>query len=261
MPRRNVISLDSSDDESADIMSFTSGSPSRASSRSRSRSPVVRSRSTSRSVSRASSRASSSAPRRFQFNAKSLFGTYSQAPDLSREIIRDFYLGLGCDQYLIGKESHQDGGTHFHVYIKWANSFRTRNVRHFDINGYHPNISKPRNERALFEYITKEDPEPLANFSPSEKKKSRNETWSEILETTTKEEFYSKSRELAPADYVLNHERLEYFANKHFNRVVPQYEPPADQVFYPIPEMDQWFQENLVNVRICINILCVLSHT
>ncbi|KAG0161886.1 hypothetical protein DFQ30_005030, partial [Apophysomyces sp. BC1015] len=53
-------------------------------------------------------------PSNFQFHAKSLFGTYSQVDNLSKEIIKDFFINLGVKEYIVAQENHQDGGIHFH---------------------------------------------------------------------------------------------------------------------------------------------------
>lgn len=83
---------------------------------------------------------------KFSFQAKNVGLTYSQCPlDMSEMEIG--IAGLkgalaNYDKLLIGQEKHQDGATHYHVYIHWPNKVKTKDVRAFDIEGYHPNVRR-----------------------------------------------------------------------------------------------------------------------
>lgn|SRR6266566_3415382 len=250
MSSRNVrkyldLTAGCSDDSGSESDSFSVSpsvvpSGSRSVSRSRSRSPTPRSRPNR-----------SNREKRFDWNAIQIFATYSQAPDLTREIIRDWYLKEGAVEYVVGQEAHEDGGKHFHVYAKFEKKKRTRNPRYFDINGYHPNVSAPRSVKACFEYCTKDDENPLSNFVPGEKKKDANTRWGEILDgAADRKAFFELVRKEFPKDYVLNHEKLEYFVTKHYPEPEDEYERPDQEVpFHPLPEMEQWAKDNLEQVR------------
>lgn len=76
----------------------------------------------------------------YRFNRKVGFFTYSRAENLTKEIIRDFYVDIdpNCD-YLIAQEKHEDGGKHFHCMIKFSKKLDKKNSRWNDIMGYHCN--------------------------------------------------------------------------------------------------------------------------
>jgi len=43
-------------------------------------------------------------------------------------------------------------------------------------------------------------------------------TWGDCLTATTRSEFFELIRERFPRDYVLQHQRIEYFADKHYGK-------------------------------------------
>jgi len=49
-------------------------------------------------------------------------------------------LGANLKEYIIAQENHKDEGIHFHVYLRLKTPIKSRNVRFFDLNGYHPNV-------------------------------------------------------------------------------------------------------------------------
>jgi hypothetical protein len=108
----------------------------------------------------------------FQLKSKRLFLTYSQADSLTKDVI-DLHLRIlfqpeFLNDLIIARETHQDGGQHFHVAIDYEQPFRTRNPRVFDINGIHPNIKSVRNAaefKKVLNYISKEDPDVNRGFN------------------------------------------------------------------------------------------------
>ena len=64
--------------------------------------------------------------------------------------------------------------------------------------------------------------------------------WGEIINESPDEgEFFNLVRENYPRDFVLQHERLEYFARKHFARPVIEYKP--DFTDFTIPsDLEEW---------------------
>lgn len=80
--------------------------------------------------------------KKFEFQAKSVCLTYSQADNLTKGLILEAAKKWGIVKYVIGQEEHQDGHPHFHCYFTFPVRLHTRNKRYFDINGYHPKIKK-----------------------------------------------------------------------------------------------------------------------
>lgn len=76
-------------------------------------------------------------------NSKYLLLTYSQCNGLDEWAVSDMLSGLGAE-CIIAREDHQDGGTHLHAFVDFNRKFRSRDVRIFDVGGFHPNISPSR---------------------------------------------------------------------------------------------------------------------
>ncbi len=92
------------------------------------------------------------------YHWKAFFLTYAQAEGLTKETIFDwFHANEGSiNKLLVGSERHADGGKHFHVYIQFTERKRLRNIRKWDIGGYHPNIQKVRSEKKCKDYCIKD---------------------------------------------------------------------------------------------------------
>lgn len=102
-------------------------------------------------------------PTRFQLRAKNVALTYPQC-DMDKRACYDA-LRLLCGDNLVGlivaAERHADGNPHLHCYLRFLETFSTRDPRHFDLDGHHPNAQSCRSPRAWIRYCFKEDPEPL----------------------------------------------------------------------------------------------------
>jgi len=99
----------------------------------------------------------------FRLQAKHVLLTFSQCTLTKDQLFDHFSSFRELDHILVAQELHQDGNTHFHCYVSFHSKPNIRNERHFDFNGFHPNIAIRPKKRAI-EYATKEDKEPKANF-------------------------------------------------------------------------------------------------
>ena len=73
-------------------------------------------------------------------NRRYVLLTYSQAgPEFDYWAVVDMLSSHGAE-CIIGRESHADGGTHFHVFVDFGRLFSTRKTNVFDVGGHHPNI-------------------------------------------------------------------------------------------------------------------------
>lgn len=83
----------------------------------------------------------------FRVNRKAFGLTYSAPTTADAQPITSWdeilaymdTLGTGYD-YIIGEELHENGKTHWHVYVKFGHVIDSINPRLFDILGVHPNI-------------------------------------------------------------------------------------------------------------------------
>ena len=97
---------------------------------------------------------------KFNLSAKQVFLTYPQAEGLTKKKILDHVKGkfkVAISKYVIGEETHRDGGIHFHCYFKWEKKIRVRDARGFDVEGKHPNIKTcKKNPTGVIEYCMKD---------------------------------------------------------------------------------------------------------
>lgn len=109
----------------------------------------------------------------FRLQANRVFLTYPQAT-CSKQALFDFLStltsagdgqGIPVARCLVAQEAHEDGGIHFHCYVEFNRKVDVRNERLFDFEENHPNIQKVRSKQNVIDYCTKDDQEPLANFS------------------------------------------------------------------------------------------------
>lgn len=92
----------------------------------------------------------------FEYNAEHFLLTYSQCGDLDEWAVLDKISSLG-GECIIGRESHANGGTHLHAFVKFERKFRSRRADIFDVDGCHPNINRSwGNPEGGFDYATKD---------------------------------------------------------------------------------------------------------
>ena len=171
-------------------------------------------------------------PSRFNFNQKSAYLTYPNC-SLSKERVKDFFVPFGMKEYAICKELHQNGEPHIHALIIFDKKFHTRNCRVFDIDGHHPNIQGCRSKNDTFRYIRK-DGDFITNIGFKR-------TYGDLMrENDTGEDFMKAAKREMPRDYVLNHEKLEYFCNKNDRAERELYQPRYEDFPNELPEMVAW---------------------
>lgn len=178
----------------------------------------------------------------FRIASKQLFLTYSQANNIFKERLLEFFLSKGClESYVIGEEIHEDGGEHYHCYLKYKRKIETTNERYFDYMGNHPNFqrmgSRKEDAVSVAAYCMKEDPMPLVLNPPV-----RN-TWKDALAAKTRKEFLDKVKEISPRDYILQFSKVNDFADRFYCPPKPVFEPPENPFIEP-SALEQWRMEN-----------------
>jgi len=193
----------------------------------------------------------------FRFSALRVLLTYSQVNDLTKEdVLYTLQERYGIERYTLGEEIHADGGRHIHAVLVFSDKVDSRDVTLFDINDgtkvHHPNIKPIQRGKAHLEraeqYVIKEDPVPYQNWEPKL-------SWGDLLDrAATATEFFDLCRKNYPRDYIMNLQRLEYVARKHFpncpNTIPEGWEPSYD---HSVPgELSAWeetpnpFEKSLV---------------
>lgn len=185
----------------------------------------------------------------FRFRSKHVLLTYAQCGDLDAWRVNDHLGSLGAE-CIIGREDHVDGGIHFHAFAMWERQFETRNVRLFDVDGCHPNISPVRRTpEAAYDYAIK-DGEVVAGglerpgrdqlAAPSSK-------WSEIIAATTRDEFFERVALLDPRALCVSFGNLRTYADWKYRPHPAEYVTPRGISFDTTrsPQLDEWVVDNL----------------
>jgi len=182
--------------------------------------------------------------------------TYSQCGNLDPFAIVNKLAELNAE-CIIGRESHEDGGTHLHAFVDFGRKYRSRNTNAFDVEGYHPNISPSKGRPAQgWDYATKDGDIVAGGLErPSNTRSrasgSRQEAATAIIDAQTKEELFELCRTLAPDKMLWSYPSIRAYANDRFMEQRPTYEHPADVTIdtSAYPELDRWAEENLDGFR------------
>lgn len=93
---------------------------------------------------------------RFQLNTKHVFLTYPQCDlSVSGLLARLKELCPNANYYCVSSERHESGELHRHAIMQFAEPFRTRDQRYFDVSNFHPNLQGARNPSKVREYVQK----------------------------------------------------------------------------------------------------------
>jgi len=184
----------------------------------------------------------------FDFYARYGLFTYSQSTGLDAWEVSNHFGSLGAE-CIIGREDHQDGGTHLHAFVDFEKRRRFRQSRFADVSGSHPNIvSSYGTPWDGYDYAIKdgevvagglERPEP-----PGTSIRRSDEKWSTIVAAETREDFWLLVRELAPADLAKCFNSLSKFADWQYADPEYVYDGPSatDPRFdiSEFPELGTW---------------------
>lgn len=154
----------------------------------------------------------------FRINAKGFFLTYTHCELDKQFVIDELQQKKGFADYLIARETHEDGSHHLHALIYYEREFNCRDSRFFDITldgtVYHPNIGSVRSKPAAIRYLCKEDPNPEGTLQLKRK-------WSDVLKAENKQEFYDLVKCVDPKAWVLQHQQVLSFAEQKFKEEIP----------------------------------------
>lgn len=208
-----------------------------------------------------------------RLNALRFFVTYAQVNDweVSEFTIGAFFQGLPhFDWCEVAKESHADGGTHYHVVVVFKQRFQ-RPYSAFDYEGYHPNILTIRNGGTdLYNrrhYLRKGEVEPhtpqhhaeaactyiyiphSVGTPPPYTEPSKRLDWGDILDSAASaEHFLRLVRDNQPKEYVLRNDAIKAFAQAHYSAAQNYTSPYLAESFVTPPELDEWVQECIKEV-------------
>lgn len=188
----------------------------------------------------------------FHFNARYGLFTYAQCGELDPFNLVGLFSSLGAE-CIIGREDHEDGGTHLHAFVDFGRKFRTRDTRKFDVDGHHPNVSPSRGtpERG-YDYAIKDGNVVAGGLERPENGGKKQDAWPQIVAAATVDEFWKLVSELAPRSLVCNFPSLRTYAEWRFRVEKVEYAHP-DGVHLDtrnIPGLDDWTHESLAKFEL-----------
>jgi len=177
----------------------------------------------------------------FQLNAKNVGLTYSQCTVSKEDMLAHLRTLFPDAAIRVGHELHENGGHHLHVYIQSPVPIRTRDCRFFDYSGFHPKVESVRSTRSWYDYCGKEnDVAEHGEFVLSKTKKD----WSDVFTAVTPQEAMELIKDISPRDYVLAHERCEYYVRKAFEQRIEEYVPRFDNFSTEVfPQLQEWLDQ------------------
>lgn len=148
------------------------------------------------------------ASRAYRIRTQKNFFTWSQAPNLTKDIIEAHIKECSppFKEYLIARETHQDGTPHFHMVAAYHGRVDIKNAQEkFTIGGYKPNIkpvtSAQHWNHLVDTYLNKEDDNPVGNaVSRDYVALAKKRKLSEALGAFAAEH---------PKEFVINYERIK----------------------------------------------------
>lgn len=196
----------------------------------------------------------------FQLRSKKLLLTYSQVTELQHaEFVTpsdahfDFLGRLNGppQRYRLGRESHSDGGIHFHCYAEWSSPLSTRNQSLLDYAGSHPNIQAIRTTpQRAWDYAGKDDDviHEYGSFDGADGagQSRRDSIWSDALQQTDKISFLEVIKQNAPRDYVIFNGQITAFADRTYAEAKPEYISPAIQT-HGFGILQEWLEQSRIN--------------
>lgn len=202
---------------------------------------------------------------RFRARAKAFILTFPQTTeDVQREFVdnggtfleyvqRDFTDPV-CIR--IGRESHSDGGIHFHVFLSFESPVTVSSPDAFDYFGSHGNIRSVRTTpRKVYDYVGKDDDVVYEyGTAPDETNNDSGPTsarWHDIVGCDTKESFLSAVRSQAPRDWVLSLDRILAYAEYAYPTPIREYEsPPVATAYERVPGLAGWKRQAAIGTTV-----------
>lgn len=189
----------------------------------------------------------------YRLACKHLFLTYPQCP-LSKEegleLLRPILLPFDPSYVCIASELHEDGNSHLHVLALLRRKLNTRNARYFDLGAYHGNYQAARNPSDVRDYVTK-DGNFLEEGEFEQRKRKRDEYYSEALAAQSREEAEEILRTNAPRDYFMGFGNISKCLDKVFSKTRDPYESSRKLSDFNLPSsIWDWHSESY---QVCLN--------
>lgn len=176
--------------------------------------------------------------------------TYPQCGELDPWRVMERFSSLGAE-CIIGREHHEDGGLHLHVFADFGRKFRSRKTDIFDVDGRHPNVepSKGTPEKG-YDYAIKDGDVVCGGLGRPQPSRvgdgSAVDKWTRITQAEDRDEFWQLCHELDPKAAACSFNALSKYADWRFAEVVTEYEHPRGLGFVPgdVDGRDDWVSQS-----------------
>lgn len=92
-----------------------------------------------------------------RFQGKTFLLTYAQAERIeSKEALHEHLLTFLPEKLITCRETHADGGVHYHAVLRFNTRQDFRDERRFDWQGHHPNIASVAAPKKAVQYVAKD---------------------------------------------------------------------------------------------------------
>jgi len=170
-------------------------------------------------------------------NSRYVLLTYSQCGELSPDRVVDCLSGL-AGKCIVGREHHQDGGLHLHVFCDFGRKFRCRRADVFDVDGKHPNVvpSYGTPEKG-WDYACKDgdvvggDLGRPARPSRGDLDGESDSLWCRITEAKDRDQFWELVHQYDPRAAVTSFPAISKYCDWKFAYHPPVYESPAGATY------------------------------
>ncbi|EGO20879.1 hypothetical protein SERLADRAFT_441268 [Serpula lacrymans var. lacrymans S7.9] len=191
----------------------------------------------------------------FRWSARNMLLTYSQIGDRPNQALSDAIARLSPQpaEWAAVREHHQDGGSHWHVIVKFDVPIRSRNPAFFDVDGIHPNVkmlASAKSVRDAWTYLQKEEgadhfgpwqgPEAVLDAEGGMGKAKKDEKWGHIIASSSRDEYEERVQTFGPYDWVVNHDKIINYADKHWPVEPEQYVSEFTEFPHLTEEMRDW---------------------
>ena len=186
----------------------------------------------------------------FRFQAKYGLLTYPQCGTLDAFRVVEHLGELGAE-CIVARESHVNGGDHLHAFFMFESKFRSSNVRVFDVDGHHPNVSRGYSNPADgYDYATKDGDVVAGGLErPREDNVQKHSNWSRIVEAENEAEFWQLVKELDPRSLCVSFTSLRAYASHRYAPERVAYVTPDGIRFDTgsYPALREWVEANITN--------------
>lgn len=170
-------------------------------------------------------------------NSRYVLLTYAQCGPLDPFGVMDHISGL-AGECIVGREHHEDGGIHLHVFCDFGRKFRSRRVDVFDVGGKHPNVvpSYGTPEKG-YDYACKDGDVVCGGLGrpvPPTRGDLDGETdslWARIAASTSRDELWQLVHQYDPKAAIVHFSSISKYCDWKFAYHPPVYESPAGARF------------------------------